>query len=65
VEEDPEGAGVLRGVRLRQVWYKRGNISLISVAGKKKFTMPPRRERKSLDPEDREVRRRGRSIGNP
>jgi hypothetical protein len=27
--------------------------------------MPPRRERQSPDPEDREVRRRGRLIGNP
>jgi hypothetical protein len=27
--------------------------------------MPPRRERQSPDPEDREVRRRGRPVGNP
>jgi hypothetical protein len=27
--------------------------------------MPPRRERQSPDPEDREVRRRGRPAGNP
>jgi hypothetical protein len=27
--------------------------------------MPPRRERQSPDPEDREVRRRGRMAGNP
>jgi hypothetical protein len=27
--------------------------------------MPPRRERKSPDPEDREVRRRGRQVSNP
>jgi hypothetical protein len=27
--------------------------------------MPPRRERQSPDPEDREVRRRGRPTGNP
>jgi hypothetical protein len=27
--------------------------------------MPPRRERQSPDPEDKEVRRRGRPIGNP
>jgi hypothetical protein len=27
-----------------------------------KFTMPPRRERQSPDPEDREVRRRGRQV---
>jgi hypothetical protein len=29
------------------------------------YTMPPRRERQSPDPEDREVRRRGRPAGNP
>jgi hypothetical protein len=27
--------------------------------------MPPKRERQSPDPEDREVRRRGRPAGNP
>jgi hypothetical protein len=27
--------------------------------------MPPRRERQSPDPEDRDVRRRGRPAGNP
>jgi hypothetical protein len=27
--------------------------------------MPPRRERQSPDPEDREVRKRGRPVGNP
>jgi hypothetical protein len=27
--------------------------------------MPPRRERQSPDPEDREVQRRGRPVGNP
>jgi hypothetical protein len=32
---------------------------------RKKFTMPPRRERQSPDPEDRELRRRGRLAGNP
>jgi hypothetical protein len=29
------------------------------------FSMPPRRERQSPDPEDREVRRRGRQVTNP
>jgi hypothetical protein len=29
------------------------------------YIMPPRRERQSLDPEDRDVRRRGRPAGNP
>jgi hypothetical protein len=33
--------------------------------GEREFTMPPRRERQSPDPEDREVRRRGRPTGNP
>jgi hypothetical protein len=40
--------------------------SLLSVAEKKKFTMPPRRDRQSPDPEDREVqRRRGRQMADP
>jgi hypothetical protein len=38
---------------------------LLFVAEKKKFTMPSRRERKSSDPEDREVRRRGKQVVNP
>jgi chromatin segregation and condensation protein Rec8/ScpA/Scc1 (kleisin family) len=41
------------------------DYSLLSVAEREKFTMPPRRERQSPDPEDREVRRRGRPVGNP
>jgi hypothetical protein len=64
-KEDPEGAGVLRGVRLRQVWYQSQKDSLLSVAERREFTMPPRRERQSPDPEDREVRRRGRQVVNP
>jgi hypothetical protein len=39
---------------------------LFSVAEREReFTMLPRRERQSPDPEDREVRRRGRPTGNP
>jgi hypothetical protein len=49
------------------VWYQSRISSLFSVAEKEKeeFTMPSRRERKSPDPEDRDVRRRGRPAGNP
>jgi hypothetical protein len=36
-----------------------------SKEGDREFTMPPRREIQSPDPEDREVRRRGRPTGNP
>jgi hypothetical protein len=39
---------------------------LLSVAEKREFTMPPRRDRQSPDPEDREMqRRRGRQITDP
>jgi hypothetical protein len=31
----------------------------------KGYTTPPKRERQSPDPKDREVRRRGRPTGNP
>jgi hypothetical protein len=43
----------------------RAGLSLLSVEERENFTMPPRRERQSPDPEDREVRRRGRPAGNP
>jgi hypothetical protein len=47
-------------------WYQSRIIFLFSIAEKKReFAMPPRRERQSPDPEDREVRRRGRPTGNP
>jgi hypothetical protein len=46
-------------------WYQSGINSLLSIAEKREFTMPPRRERQSPNPEDREVRRRGRPAGNP
>jgi hypothetical protein len=58
---------VLRGVRLPPSGI-RARIYLLSVAERErkgKFIMLPRRERKSPDPEDREVRRRGRPTGNP
>jgi hypothetical protein len=38
---------------------------LLSIAREEEFTMPPRRERQSPGPEDRDVRRRGRPAGNP
>jgi hypothetical protein len=57
---------VLRGVRSALSSGIRAGSSLFSVAEKEKeFTMPPRREIQSPDPEDREVRRRGRPTGNP
>ena len=37
---------------------------MLSVAEKENFTTPPRREIKSPDLEDREVRRRGRQVVN-
>jgi hypothetical protein len=63
----------------RRSWWKRAHrvavyVKVVSEKGilsifcsrveKKNFTMPPRRERQSPDPEDREVRRRGRPTGN-
>jgi hypothetical protein len=39
---------------------------LLSVAERREFTMPPRRDRQSPDPEDREMpRRRGRQMTDP
>jgi hypothetical protein len=46
-------------------WYQSGIFFVFYSRGERKFTMPPRRERQSPDPEDREVRRRGRPAGNP
>jgi hypothetical protein len=48
-------------------WYQSENISLLSVAEReRKFTMLPRRRNvQSPDPEEREVRRRGRQVMNP
>jgi hypothetical protein len=46
-----------------QFWYHRTKrfFAFCSREGEREFTMPPRRDRQSLDPEDREVqRRRGR-----
>jgi hypothetical protein len=40
-------------------------LTLFFYSREREFTMPPRRERQSPDPEDREVRRRGRPAGNP
>jgi hypothetical protein len=40
-------------------------VSFLSVAENKGFTMPPKRERQSPDPKDREVWRRGRQVKNP
>jgi hypothetical protein len=64
------GRGVIGGVigggilRLASEWYQSGNIfAFCSREGK--FTMSPRREKESPDPEDRDVRRRGRPVGNP
>jgi hypothetical protein len=45
-------------------WYQSRN-SLLSGAERRENIMLPRRERQSPDPEDREVRRRGRPAGNP
>jgi hypothetical protein len=56
---------ILRGVgKVAPEWYQSG-ISLLFVAERKRFIMPPRRERKSPDREDRDARRRGRPTGNP
>jgi hypothetical protein len=52
IEEDlvctrgPSDLRGLKGTRGCQEWYQSGNISFLSVAEKKKkFSMPPRRER--------------------
>jgi hypothetical protein len=47
------------------VWYQSQKNSFYFYSRERGFAMPPRRERQSPDPEDREVRRRGRPIGNP
>jgi hypothetical protein len=48
---------------MRQFWYQSGNF-FVFCTREREFTKPSRRERQSPDPEDREVRRRGRSTGN-
>jgi hypothetical protein len=49
-----------------RVVSEQGILSVFCSRGEKKnFTMPPRTERQSPDPEEREVRRRGRLTGNP
>jgi hypothetical protein len=53
-----------RGWRVLRQCGIRARNSLLSIAEKRDI-MPPRRERQSPDPEDREVRRRGRPAGNP
>jgi hypothetical protein len=50
---------------LYQVVSERVSVCILQIEGKEEFTMPPRRERQFLDPEDRDVRRRGRPVGNP
>jgi hypothetical protein len=48
------------------MWYQSRISSLFSATERKEeFIMPPRRERQSPDPEDRDARRRGRPSGNP
>jgi hypothetical protein len=46
-------------------WYQSGNIFAFCSREREEFIMPPRRERQSPDPEDRDARRRGRPAGNP
>jgi hypothetical protein len=48
-----------------RVVSEQGFLSLFCSRGEKEFTMPPRRERQSPDPEDRDVQRRGRPAQNP
>jgi hypothetical protein len=64
---EPSDLRVVKGYDYARFGIRVEEDSLLSVAEKKKkkFTMPPRRERKSLDPKDREVRRRGRQVANP
>jgi hypothetical protein len=52
-------------VTTRTKWYQSGKTSLLSVAERENYIMPPRRERQSPDREDRDARRRGRPAGNP
>jgi hypothetical protein len=47
------------------VWYQSQKYSFAFYRRERGFAMPPRREIQSPDLEDREVRRRGRPIGNP
>jgi hypothetical protein len=49
---------------LHQIGIRAG-ISFSFCSKRRIFAMPPRRERQSPDPEDREVRRRGRLARNP
>jgi hypothetical protein len=65
MKEGLEEVDVLRGVWLHQLWYQSKFISLFFIAERRRFTISPRRERQSPDLEDREVRRRGRPVGNP
>jgi hypothetical protein len=50
---------------LRQSGIREGIEYLFSIEEREIIYLPPRRERQSPDPEDREVRRRGKLVGNP
>jgi hypothetical protein len=63
-EEDPVRADVPEGAAASGVVSEREYLFAFC-SRERKFTMPPRRERQSPDPEDREVRRRGRQVANP
>jgi hypothetical protein len=55
---------VLRGVgKVASEWYQ--SLVFFSVTKRNRIHHATRRERQSPDPEDREVRRRGRPAGNP
>jgi hypothetical protein len=46
-------------------WYQSPERFFSFCSRERKFTMPPRRDRQSIDPEDREVqRRRGRQMAD-
>jgi hypothetical protein len=69
VPEVSEGPGV-SGCAGEGKWPSSGiragvGVLFVQVTERSRYTMPPRRERQSPDPEDREVRRRGRPAGNP
>jgi hypothetical protein len=64
--EGPGDRGRASGGRSASEWYQSKDLIFVFYnREKEEFTMPPRRERQSPDPEDREVRRRGRPAGNP
>jgi len=58
------GAGACGWRMMHQVVSER-ELFVSAIERGENLTMPPRRERQSPDPEDRDVQRRGRPVGNP